>query len=54
MSKHDNRCTPFKQNVADLWTAIKDFPQGRIGHEAKNVVVELWRYWTGQCPDSAK
>ncbi|MGW8181217.1 MAG: hypothetical protein ACWGQW_21005, partial [bacterium] len=28
------------------------FPKGRVGHEAKNIVVEGWRRWTGKCPDT--
>ncbi len=49
MSQHDQQCTPFRQNLDDLWHAIKAFPKGRIGHEAKNVLVELWRQATGKC-----
>lgn len=38
---NDQRGTPFRQNIADLWKAIKT--RGRVGHELKNVAVELVR-----------
>lgn len=38
---NDQRGTPFRQNIADLWNAIKR--GGRVGHELKNVVVEWIR-----------
>lgn len=53
----DQRCTPFSQNIADLWSAIKGEPRedGRkwldaVGHEVKNVILELYRKITGSCP----
>ncbi len=41
MSLNDNRGTPFSENIRELWKAIKT--GGRVGHELKNVAVELIR-----------
>lgn len=50
MRQRDQRGTPFRQNMRDLWHAIIGKPRtdGRnwfraIGHELKNVFVELIR-----------
>lgn len=50
MRSHDQQGTPFKQNMKDLWNAIRGKPRtdGRgwfmaVGHEFKNVIVELVR-----------
>ena len=48
--KYTDRNTPFKQDIRDLWNAIRGKPRtdGRnwlfaVGHELKNVFVELGR-----------
>ena len=46
MSKHDQRCTPFSENISELWNSIK-----LVGHEVKNVVVELVRKARRKCKD---
>jgi len=50
MRANDQRNTPFRDNVRDLWNAIAGKPRadGRtwlfaVGHEFKNVLVELYR-----------
>jgi len=50
MRSNDQRNTPFRDNIRDLWDAILGKPRtdGRIwllavGHELKNVFVELSR-----------
>ena len=50
MRKHDQQNTPFRSNIRDLWNAILGKPRadGRnwlfaVGHELKNVIVELGR-----------
>ena len=50
MRAHDQQNTPFKDNIRDLWNAIRGKPRtdGRnwvraFGHELKNVIVELGR-----------
>lgn len=42
---NDQRGTSFKQNMLDLWKAIK--ARSRIGHEIKNVIRELIREYSG-------
>ena len=41
MNRNDQRGTTFRQNIADLWQAIRT--GGRVGHELKNVAVEAIR-----------
>ena len=50
MRANDQRNTPFRENIRDLWDAILGKPRedGRlwlfaVGHELTNVFVELWR-----------
>ena len=50
MRQHDQQGTPFKQNISELWDAIRGRPRsdGRgwfngVTHEGLNVLVELTR-----------
>lgn len=57
---NDQQCTPFVDNAKELLKALfhVGYPRtdkrgwlGAVGHEGKNVIVELWRKARGQCPE---
>ena len=43
MSRLSSRNTSRREDWLALWTEIKQFPTGRIGHKAWNIVVEELR-----------